>query len=68
MGNRPSGGGNGGGNGGKLKTSSPSAPIYGPIIGCCGMAPKIHFYRQGQKCCPDFEIVDDRAPCSVEFM
>ena len=51
-----------------MKSPKPaSAPIYGPIIGCCGRAPKVHFFRQGQRCCLDGEIVDERAPCSMDF-
>ena len=23
--------------------------IFGPIIGCCGRAPHVHFFRQGQR-------------------
>lgn len=45
-----------------------AAPIYGPIIGCCGRAPKVHFFRQGQRCCLDGEIVDEKAPCNMDFM
>lgn len=45
-----------------------SAPIYGEIIGCCGRAPDVHYFRQGQKCCGDGEIVDYNAPCSMEFL
>jgi len=71
VGNRPggNGGGNGGGgNGGKSpKSPVPSAPIYGHIIGCCGRPPFVHVYREGQKCCSDGEIVDQKAPCSVEL-
>ena len=66
IGNRPGGGGGGNGGGG-IKSAPPSAPIYGRITGCCGTPPSVHFYRDGQKCCTDGEIVDDRAPCSSEF-
>lgn len=44
-----------------------TAPIYGHIIGCCGRAPKVHYFRKGQRCCLDGEIVDEKAPCSAEF-
>lgn len=46
----------------------PSAPIYGAIVGCCGRAPYVHYYRQGQRCCPDGQVVDARAPCDIEIM
>lgn len=45
-----------------------SAPIYGAIIGCCGRAPDVKYYRSGQRCCADGEIVDAQAPCSMDFM
>jgi len=45
----------------------PSAPIYGAIIGCCGRSPDVRYFRQGQKCCGDGEIVDYGASCSLEF-
>jgi len=45
-----------------------SAPIYGEIIGCCGRSPEVHYFRQGQKCCADGEIVDLHAPCSIDFL
>lgn len=44
-----------------------SLPTYGPIIGCCGRAPHVHFFRKGQRCCKDGEIVDERFPCSMDF-
>ena len=34
----------------------PSAPIYGAIIGCCGRAPFVHYFRDGQRCCPDGQV------------
>jgi hypothetical protein len=49
-------------------TKPPSAPIYGAIVGCCGRAPYVHYYRQGQRCCPDGQVVDARAPCDIEIM
>jgi len=60
--------GGGGGAGNVINSSQLSAPIYGHIVGCCGSAPNVHFYRKGQKCCVDGEIVDEKAPCSIEFM
>lgn len=45
-----------------------SAPIYGEIIGCCGRSPNLHYFRKGQKCCPDGEVVDGKAPCGVDFL
>ena len=24
-----------------------SPPILGPIVGCCGFAPNLHYYREG---------------------
>ena len=45
-----------------------SAPIYGEIVGCCGRAPNLHYFRKGQKCCPDGEVVDGKAPCGVDFL
>lgn len=45
-----------------------SAPIYGAIIGCCGRAPNVHYFREGQKCCNDGEIVDFNAPCNMDFL
>lgn len=58
-----------GGNGGKQKITQivQSAPIYGAIAGCCGRAPDVHYYREGQRCCVDGEIVDMTAPCSMDF-
>jgi len=58
-----------GGNGGKQKITQivQSAPIYGPIAGCCGRAPNVHYYREGQRCCVDGEIVDLTAPCTMDF-
>ena len=31
----------------KLYLINHSAPIYGPIIGCCGRAPNVHYFREG---------------------
>jgi len=45
-----------------------SAPIYGEIVGCCGRAPNLHYFRKGQKCCQDGEVVDGKAPCNVDFL
>lgn len=45
-----------------------SAPIYGEIVGCCGRSPEVHYFRQGQKCCGDGEIVDYNAPCGMDFL
>ena len=33
----------------KLYLINNSAPIYGPIIGCCGRAPNVHYFREGNK-------------------
>lgn len=59
-----------GGGGGKTKITQvvQSSPIYGAISGCCGRAPDVHYYRTGQRCCLDGEIVDMNAPCSMDFM
>jgi len=46
----------------------PSAPIYGAIIGCCGRAPFVHYFRDGQRCCPDGQVVDANAPCDADFI
>jgi len=58
-----------GSGGGKTKITQivQSAPIYGPIAGCCGRAPNVHYYREGQRCCLDGEIVDLNAPCTMDF-
>ena len=45
-----------------------SAPIYGEIVGCCGRAPNLHYFRKGQKCCSDGEVVDANAPCDIDFL
>ena len=70
------GGNSGGGNGDSTQVKLPvsinpvvaSAPIYGEIVGCCGRAPNLHYFREGQKCCTDGEIVDANAPCGIEFL
>lgn len=49
------------------KFAKQSATIYGPIIGCCGNAPTFRVFREGQRCCLDGEIVDEKAPCSLDF-
>mgnify|MGYP000399096346 CR=1 FL=1 len=59
--------GGGGNGGGKITQVVQSAPIYGAISGCCGRAPNVHYYREGQRCCVDGEIVDMNAPCSMDF-
>jgi len=41
--------------------------IFGPIIGCCGRAPHVHFFRQGQRCCQDGSIVHQDSPCPMDF-
>lgn len=66
-----SGGGGGGGNGGAATSPNQvvsSAPIYGEIVGCCGRSPTLHYFRKGQKCCSDGEVVDENAPCNVDFL
>lgn len=40
-----------------------SIPLYGRIIGCCGRSPHVHYFRQGQKCCPDGTIVAAQSYC-----
>jgi len=40
-----------------------SPPIYGPIVGCCGRVPNVHYFREGQKCCPDGSRIDNRQQC-----
>lgn len=45
-----------------------SAPIYGEIVGCCGRSPDLHYFRRGQRCCTDGEIVDASAPCGIDFL
>lgn len=45
-----------------------SSVIYGEINGCCGRSPNVHYFREGQKCCGDGEIVDFNAPCSMDFL
>ena len=30
-------------------------------------APNVHYYREGQRCCLDGEIVDLNAPCTMDF-
>jgi len=73
------GNGGGAGGGGSASDDGESAPavtinrvvssvIYGEIIGCCGRVPNVHYFRQGQKCCGDGEIVDFNAPCSMDFL
>ena len=42
------------------------SPLHGKIVGCCGSAPYVHYYRQGQKCCPDGKITDLNMPCDYE--
>ena len=37
--------------------------VYGPIVGCCGRVPDVHYFREGQKCCPDGTRVDNRQEC-----
>lgn len=54
--------------GGRPVSQVVSAPIYGAISGCCGRSPNVHYYREGQRCCQDGEIVDAQAPCSMDFM
>ena len=42
------------------------SPLHGKIVGCCGTAPYVHYYRHGQKCCPDGKITDLNMPCDYE--
>lgn len=49
------------------KTPVDAAPMYGAIVGCCGRAPAVHYFRDGQRCCPDGQVVDERAPCDGEL-
>lgn len=49
------------------KSPVEAAPMYGAIIGCCGRAPLVHYFRDGQRCCPDGQVVDERAPCDGEL-
>jgi len=61
-------GGGGGGNGGPQSSVKNSMfPIYGPIIGCCGRFPTVHYFRKGQKCCADGQVTDAKAPCDSDF-
>jgi len=60
--------GGGGGGGRRPFMTVKSSPIYGAIVGCCGRAPDVHYYRDGQRCCIDGEVVDANAPCSMEFL
>jgi len=39
-------------------------PLHGKIVGCCGRAPNVHYYREGQQCCPNGRIVEQDATCS----
>ena len=46
----------------------PSAPIYGAIIGCCGRAPFVHYFRDGQRCCPDGQVYpNDQNLCGLMY-
>ena len=38
------------------KSPVEAAPMYGAIIGCCGRAPAVHYFRDGQRCCPDGQV------------
>ena len=61
-------GGGGGGHGGPQSSVKNSMfPIYGPIIGCCGRFPTVHYFRKGQKCCADGQVTDAKAPCDSDF-
>lgn len=40
-----------------------NTPLYGEIIGCCGRSPHVHYFRQGQRCCPDGEIINQNMQC-----
>ena len=32
------------------------APMYGAIVGCCGRAPAVNYFRDGQRCCPNGQV------------
>jgi len=40
-----------------------SPPILGPIVGCCGFAPNLHYYREGQKCCENGAVLPAGSNC-----
>ncbi|CAG5109818.1 Oidioi.mRNA.OKI2018_I69.chr2.g4302.t1.cds [Oikopleura dioica] len=50
------------------RINQPALSVYGKIAGCCGEAPDFRYYREGQRCCANGEIVDGLAPCSEEFL
>ena len=39
-------------------------PVYGPIVGCCGRVPEVHYFREGQQCCPDGTRIDGSQSCA----
>ncbi|CBY15322.1 unnamed protein product, partial [Oikopleura dioica] len=50
------------------RINQPVLTVYGRISGCCGKAPSFRYFREGQRCCANGEIVDELAPCSEEFL
>lgn len=50
------------------KSTNVQSLTHGEIVGCCGRAPKIHYFRRGQKCCSDGQITDLNAPCNIDFL
>ena len=41
---------------------------HGEVVGCCGQAPRVHYFRRGQKCCSDGQITDINAPCNIDLI
>ena len=47
---------------------STSVFVHGEVLGCCGRAPNVRYFRQGQKCCSDGQVTDENAPCNVDIL